>query len=293
MPTKMAMKLCPKLILVKPDFKKYAEASQIVFEIFRSFTDKVEGLSLDEAYLDVTDCPHFNNSATLIAQEIRKIIFEKTGLTASAGIAPNKLLAKLASDFKKPNGQFTVAPDKIDEIIRATPVGKIWGVGKVLNERLAGMDIKTCQDMQQLSRLEMIQYFGKIGDALYDYSRGIDEREVETEFERKSLSVERTFNRDLYNLEEMTPFVLEMIEEVRESLKDYSDRVIKNLHVKIKYFDFQQTTIERQLEVSEENFWQLFVERWSQDPRALRLIGVGVKFASTETSDCGQLALNV
>ena len=293
MPTKMAMKLCPRLVLIKPNFQKYSEASQIVFDIFRSFTDKVESLSLDEAYLDVTDCPLFNNSATLIAQEIRRIIFEKTQLTASAGIAPNKLLAKLASDFKKPNGQFTVSPDKIDELMKTIPVGKIWGVGKVMNERLGQMDIKTCGDLQSHPRHELIQLFGKMGDALYDFCRGHDEREVETEFERKSLSVERTFNRDLTSPEEFKPLLLEMVEEVKESLEDYQDRVIKNLHVKIKYFDFQSTTIERQLDLNADNFWELFMERWEQDPRALRLIGVGVKFVSTETEDCGQLQMIV
>ncbi len=293
MPTKTALKLCPKLVLVKPNFHKYSEASQQVFEIFRSFTDKVQPLSLDEAYLDVTDCPHFNNSATLIAAEIRKIIFEKTGLTASAGIASNKLLAKLVSDFKKPNGQFTCDPQKTDELIKSIPVGKIWGVGKVMNERLLQMNIKTCEDLQAVPRHQLIQYFGKMGDHLFDFCRGIDEREVETEFERKSLSTERTFNRDLVIMEEIKPFFSEMVAEVIESLEDYSDRVVKNLHVKIKYFDFQSTTIERQLDLNEENFWELFLERWSQDPRPIRLVGVGVKFISNETEDCGQLLLNV
>lgn len=293
MPTKTALKLCPKLVLVKPNFTKYAEASRIVFSIFREFTDKVEPLSLDEAYLDVTDCPEFNNSATLIAAEIRKRIFEKTGLTASAGIAPNKLLAKLSSDFKKPNGQFTVAPDQIHDLIKTIPVGKIWGVGKVMNERLGQMGVKTCEDLQAYPRHELIHLFGKMGDVLFDFCRGEDEREVETDFERKSLSVERTFNRDLDTIEDIRPIFEEIVEEVKESLEDYSDRIVKNLHIKIKYFNFQSTTIERQLEVKDENFWNLFLERWSEDPRALRLIGVGVKFHSTETEDCGQLMMNV
>ncbi len=293
MPTKTALKLCPKLVLVKPNFEKYSEASRQVFEIFRQFTDKIEPLSLDEAYLDVTDCTEFNNSATLIATEIRRRIFAKTGLTASAGIAPNKLLAKLASDFKKPNGQFTVAPDDIDDLIKSVPVGKIWGVGKVMNERLTSIGIKTCADLQEYPRHELIHSFGKMGDALFDFCRGHDDRDVESDFERKSLSVERTFDKDLDNLEEIKPLFSHLVEEVRESLEDYTDREIKNLHIKIKYFDFQSTTIERQLEMNEENSWTLFLERWSQDPRPVRLIGVGVKFHSTETEDCGQLMMNV
>ncbi len=293
MPTKTALKLCPKLVIVRPNFEKYSLASAQVREIFQEFTDHIEPLSLDEAYLDVTDCEQFNNSATLIAAEIRRRIFEKTGLTASAGIASNKLLAKLASDFKKPNGQFTCAPEKVDELIKTIPVGKIWGVGKVMNERLAQMNIKTCGELQAYSRYDLIHLFGKMGDLLFDFCRGIDEREVETDFERKSLSLEQTFERDLESVEEIKPLFTEMVEEVKEALEDYHDRTIKNLYVKIKYFDFQSKTIERQLPLETNNFWDLFLEKWSQDPRPLRLIGVGVKFQSTETEDCGQLQLNV
>lgn len=286
MSSAQALKLCPQLVLVKPNFRKYSEASEQVFEIFRQYTDLVEPMSLDEAYLDVTHSDHCQGSATLIAQEIRKRIYEKTQLTASAGIAPNKLIAKLASDINKPNGFFTVPPQKVAEFIAQTPIERIWGVGKVTAKRMHELGIKTCQDMQIFSRSDLIHHFGKFGDVLFDFCRGIDDREVETDYERKSLGTEETFIHDITDYEEMKLNVLRMVDEVREALKDYADKVVKNLHVKIKYLDFKQTTIERQLPFSEENFLRLLEERWAQDPRPVRLLGVGVKFEeSTSLSD--------
>lgn len=279
MATAHALKLCPHLVLVRGRMEKYKEASDIVFEIFHEYTDLVEGLSLDEAYLDVTDCELFNNSATLIAQDIRKKIFERTnGLTASAGIAPNKLLAKMASDLNKPNGQFTITPLEVEDFIKKIPVEKIHGVGKVTAKHMHDMNIRTCLDMQNYSRIDMIHYFGKFGDSLFDYCRGIDEREVETEYERKSLGTEETFSKDIAKLDEMREHVVRMVQEVSDSLSDYQDRTIKNLHVKIKYLDFKVTTIERAMPFSQENFLYLLEERWLQDPRPVRLLGVGVKF---------------
>lgn len=283
MATAHALKLCPHLVLVRGRMQKYKEASDQVFEVFHEYTDLVQGLSWDEAYLDVTDCELFNNSATLIAQDIRKKIYEKTnGLTASAGIAPNKLLAKLASDLNKPNGQFTIAPHEIDEFIKKIPIEKIWGVGKVTAKYMHDLGIKTCMDLQKHSRSEMIHLFGKFGDALFDYCRGHDDREVETEYERKSLGTEETYAKDISNFDEMKEHVTRMVQEVRESLEKYEERNIKNLHVKIKYFDFKLTTIERQMPFNEENFLYLLEERWSQDPRPVRLLGVGVKFEENE-----------
>ncbi len=285
MPTAMAMKLCPQLVLVKGNYKKYSEASEQVFEIFHQYTPLVQGLSLDEAYLDVTDCDLFQNSATWIAEDIRKKIFEKTGLTASAGIAPNKLIAKLSSDHNKPNGQFTVAPWMVDDFIKTVPVERIHGIGKVTAKYLHELGIKTCLDMQKYTRSDLIHLMGKFGDALYDFCRGIDEREVETEYERKSLSTETTFEKDLGNFEEMKTHLVTLVAELKDSLKNHEDREVKNLNVKIKYHDFKLTTIERQLPVDEENFVHLLEERWLQDPRPVRLLGVGVKFYDEITGE--------
>lgn len=291
MPTAHAKKLCPHLVVVRSNFAKYTEASEQIREIFHQFTDLVEPLSLDEAYLDVTDSPHFQGSATLIAQEIRKRIFEKTQLTASAGVAPNKLIAKLASDINKPNGLFTVAPHQVDDFIVKMPIERIWGIGKVTAKRMHEMGIKSCRDMQSYSRSDLIHHFGKFGDVLFDFCRGIDDREVEIEYERKSLGTEETFSKDLDSFEEMKLHVIRMAQEVKESLEDYQDKIVKNLHVKIKYFDFKQTTIERQLPLTDENIVMLLEERWSQDPRPVRLLGVGVKFEETRELSNVQLPL--
>lgn len=285
-----ALKLCPQLVLVNGHMERYKEASEIVFKIFHEYTDIVQGLSIDEAFLDVTDTKLFQNSATLIAQDIRKKIFERTdGLTASAGIAPNKLIAKLASDYKKPNGQFTVSPKDVSEFIRTVPVERISGVGKVTAKSMHDIGIKTCEDLQKYQYSELVHLFGKFGGALYEYCRGEDEREVETEWERKSLATEETYAQDISSYEEMKNQIIYLYEDLIRSLARYDDREIKNLNVKIKYFDFKQTTIERQLPVTLESFLNLFEERWLQDPRPIRLLGVGVKF--DETKELAQLSL--
>lgn len=291
MPTSQAMKLCPKLVLVKPNFQKYSEASEQIFEIFQGYTDLVEGLSLDEAFLDVTNSKDCHGSATLIAKEIRREIFEQTGLTASAGIAPNKLIAKLASDVNKPNGIFTVAPHQISGFIETMPVERIWGVGKVTAGRMHELGIKTCLHLQQLSCQDLIHHFGKFGEVLYYFCRGQDDREVETDYERKSLGTEETFSQDISELSTMKSHVARLAQELSETLEQYQDKTIKNIHLKIKYFDFKQTTIERQLPITEENFIKLLEERWSQNPHPVRLLGVGVKFVESKLISQYQLPL--
>ncbi len=293
MPTATAMRLCPQLVLVKGNYQKYIEASEQVHEVFHQYTEFVEGLSLDEAYLDVTNCELFQNSATWIAEDIRKKIFEKTGLTASAGIAPNKLIAKMASDYNKPNGQFTIAPWMVDDFMKTVPVEKIHGIGKVTAKYLHDHGIKTCLEMQKYTRSDLTHLLGKFGDALFDYCRGIDDREVITEYERKSVSHESTFDRDLTDFEEMKTYLVTMVSDLKESLENHQDREIKNLHVKIKYHDFKQTTIERQLPLEEENFLLLLEERWSQDPRPVRLLGVGVKFYNEACEEEEELQLDL
>jgi DNA polymerase-4 len=282
MPTAMAKKLCPQLVVVKSNFRKYIEASEQVFEVFHEYTPIVQSLSLDEAYLDVTGVDRCHNSATWMAQEIRQRVSEKTGLTVSAGIASNKLLAKIACEYNKPNGQFTVAPNDVEAFIKTVPIEKISGIGKVTAKHMHEMGLKTCEDLQAFTRDDMIYEFGRFGDDLYDYCRGIDEREVQTEWERKSLGTESTFSRDITDLQEMKTLLVPMIEEIKESLLDYEDRSLKGLQVKIKYHDFKQTTIERALPFSEENFLSLLEERWTRDPRPVRLLGVGVKFEETK-----------
>jgi DNA polymerase-4 len=291
MPTAHALKLCPQLVLVKPDFRKYSEASERVFDIFHQFTNLVEPISLDEAFLDVTNSTYFNGSATLIAQEIRREIFKKTKLTASAGVAPNKLIAKLASDINKPDGLVTIAPSLVENFIQNIPVERIWGVGKVTAKIMLEMGIRNCKDLQAFTRSDLIYHFGKFGDTLFDFCRGIDVREVEPDYERKSLGTEETFLKDIANFAEMKEHVSRMVQEVQEALDSHQDKTVKNLHVKIKYFDFKQTTIERQMPFNQESFLELLEERWCQDPRPVRLLGVGVKFEEAKVTDNFQLPL--
>ena len=281
MPTFMALNKCPELVLVRPDFKKYKEASKEIFKIFHEFTDKVEGLSLDEAYLDVTDCNLHGNSATLIAKEIKSRIYRKTGLTASAGVSYNKLLAKISSDLNKPNGLFTLSPLGCDEVIKSLSVNKIWGVGAKTFEKMKSLNIFTFGDLQKFSKLELEEHFGSFGPSLYLYCRGVDFREVKTERERKSLSVETTFRENIDELDRLEGHLEVILEEMAGRLERHSDRSIKTIFVKLKYADFTQTTIEEPFKVLEPDmFKKLLQKRFKEKPGPLRLLGAGVKFHS-------------
>lgn len=292
MPTYKALELCPNLILVNSHFDKYREASREVFAIFHEYTDKVEGLSLDEAYLDITDCDLFQNSATLIAQDIRKKIFERTGLTASAGVSYNKLLAKISSDINKPNGQYVVAPEEAEDIIKKWSIAKISGVGKVTIEKFTKLGLYNFGDLYQYSKLDLINHFGTFGPRLYNYVRGIDDREVITERERKSLSVERTFSSDIIEVESLNQKLFECFVELENRLSKYKNKNSKTLFIKIKYEDFTQTTIEEKYEsFLFETVQELFLKRFSEKNRKVRLLGVGIKFYSTK--DKGQLTFNL
>lgn len=291
MSTYAAKKLCPGLKFITPNFTKYKKASQAVFNILEKYTPLIEPISIDEAFLDVTSNLEYSNSATLLAKKIREEIFQETGLTASAGIAPNKLLAKIASDYNKPNGQFTVSPEDAADFIAQVPLQKIWGVGRVLSEKFKNMGLVTCKDLQELDLHELSHLCGRFGVTLYSFCRGIDQREVQTEYERKSVGVERTFIKDLTEMSVMRAKLAELIDELKSDLLRYPERRIKNIHVKIKYNDFQSTTIERNLSLIDQNFFNLFEERYIQEIRPVRLLGVGVKFYPTEIGEGGQLPL--
>lgn len=283
MPSSQAIRLCPSLILVPPQFNLYKKESQKVREIFQRFTNKIQPLSLDEAYLDVTDCTDFGGSATLIAQEIRRLIFVETGLTASAGVAPNKFLAKIASDWKKPNGQFVIRPQDIKSFMVDLPVDKIFGVGKVTAQKMYDLGIKTCGDLQKFTVFELHQFFGSRAQELHDYSYGIDERDVITEWERKSLTVESTFDKDLMSLEECQQELFPIYEDFLRRLKkdDSIDRV-RGIVVKLKFFDFKQTTHERVFKglPSLSEFESLLENAYLRRQTPVRLIGLGVRLGS-------------
>jgi DNA polymerase-4 len=235
-------------------------------------------LSLDEAYLDVS---HLQSSGAAIAREIRAQIFEETGLTASAGIASNKLIAKIASDWHKPNGQKQVTDDELPAFIAALPVGRIWGVGKKMREKLTALRIETCGDLQQLDQIELSQRFGKWGLELWHLCRGIDDRPVSPDRISKSVSSENTFSENIEVLPALIPPMRGMLEGLKEDLaKSHSDRVIRSLVVKLKFADFHRTTAERAGHtVDPAIFEELLTEAWKRGKnRAVRLLGVGVRF---------------
>jgi DNA polymerase-4 len=284
MPTGQALKLCPDLVVVPGTMSKYREAAQQIRQIFYRYTDKVEPLSLDEAYLDVTDCRECHGSATLIAEEIRQVIAREVGVTASAGIAPNKFLAKVASDLNKPDGQYVITPPEIDAFVEKLKVKRIFGVGKVTNEKLRRLGIETCGDLQQRPLLELVDKFGVFGKRLHDLSFGRDNREVNANSRRKSLSVERTYSDDLVDqaacLQKLPDLLLELRSRLRRVDSDYL--VTKQL-IKMKFSDFTSTTVERQVVkgLPIESFEDLCLQAWERGGRSVRLLGLGVRFIDT------------
>lgn len=285
MPVFKALELCPQLIIVPVRFDLYRGASSHIRSIFGRFTEIIEPLSLDEAYLDVS---HLLTRGSAIAREIRAQIFEETKLTASAGIAPNKLIAKIASDWHKPNGQKEVTEEEVPAFISAMPVGRIWGVGKKMREKLEGMGIHTCADLQQLDQIEMARRFGKWGLELWSLCRGMDDRPVEPDRTRKSVSCENTFPSNITVFEElMSPF-REMLAEVSADLASrHADRVIRSLVVKMKFADFERTTAERAgHQMDPAIYEQLLIEAWKRgEGRPVRLLGVGVRLEDPKENE--------
>lgn len=284
MPSSHAVRLCRDLILIPPDFESYKKESKSVREIMERFTDQIEPLSLDEAYLDVTDCKQFGGSATLIAQEIRRLIHVELNLTASAGIAPNKFLAKIASDWKKPNGQFVIRPEEVAEFILPLAIEKIHGVGKVTAVKMHERGLHTCADIQKHSVSQLTEWFGSRGEDLYNKSRGIDHRAVETSWERKSLTVEETYAKDIQTLDECLVKIPEIYSDWLRRLQkgNYEER-IKNIVVKLRFSDFKATTHEEAIPhfPTEEDFARLLTRAWQRRGDPVRLIGLGVHLIST------------
>ena len=240
MPALRAERLCPEAVFVPPDFARYKAVSRQVREIFLSHTDLVEPLSLDEAYLDVTEPRQPLGSATDIATRIRAEIFAATGLTASAGIAPNKFLAKIASDWRKPDGQFTVSPARIEAFLTPLPVGRIPGVGRVAEARLARMGIATVGQLRERPAEELHAAFGSFGDALYRRARGIDERPVEPDSPVQSISSEDTFAEDL-PLDALAPHIARLADKTWAATRR-TERVGHTVVLKLKTAQFRILT---------------------------------------------------
>ncbi|MFT5956797.1 MAG: DNA polymerase-4 [Flavobacteriales bacterium] len=241
MPSSLAARKCPQLIFVRPRFDAYKAVSNQIRAIFFDYTDLVEPLSLDEAFLDVTQNKKNFPSASLIAEEIRIRIYQELNLTASAGVSVNKFLAKVASDENKPNGQFLIAPDQIDDFSAKLEINKFFGIGKVTSERLMRMGIHTGNDLRRFSRPALVQIFGKSGAYYYNICRGIDERAVKPDRVRRSVGAERTFNEDLGDLMQQESALLEIAEEVSRRLKS-GEYKGKTVSVKLRYADFSTFT---------------------------------------------------
>lgn len=294
MPSARANRLCPGLIFVRPRFERYREVSEQIRRIFHSVTDLVEPLSLDEAYLDVTDNHCGQPSATRLAESLRQRIVEDTGLTASAGVSYNKFLAKIASDLNKPNGQAVILPSQAQAFMRQLPVERFHGIGQATAARMQKLGIATGADLERWPLGRLINAFGKAGQHYHDICRGIDRREVRSHRQRKSVGVEDTFEHDLNTLDAL-----------HEQLKALSERVASRCEragvkghtvtLKLRYGDFSTLTRSRTLAAAVTQTDQLLLcaqalleECW-QAGRGVRLLGVTL--SRLEPRDSGQQSL--
>ena len=286
MPGRMALEKCPQLIVIKPRFQRYKEISQQIRKIFYDYTDMVEPLSLDEAYLDVTENKKGIESANDIAREIRQRIFEETGLTASAGISVNKFLAKVASDYNKPNGQKTIHPIQILEFMEELPIEKFYGIGKVTANKMHEMHIFKGADLKKKSLEELIRHFGKSGNYYYNVVRGIHKSEVKPHRIQKSVAVEETFWENL--LDEDSVFKqLQLISEELEARLSKKEIKGKSLTLKIKYKDFTQYTRSTTRENyfgDAEDFYKTARKLWELRPfdKPVRLLGLSLSNLNTQ-----------
>ena len=298
MPSKIAIRKCPHLIFAGSDFKKYKEVSNQIREIFFEYTDLVEPLSLDEAFLDVTENKINLPSATLIAKQIKKKIKDKTELTASAGVSFNKFLAKIASDYDKPDGFFAITPDMAEEFIENLAIEDFFGVGKVTAEKMQKLGIKTGYDLKQWELNALIKTFGKVGRFYYNIARAIDNRDVNPDRIRKSIGAERTFSYDIFN-----------IDEIKERTENIADKLIercikaetfgRTLTLKVKYSDFKQITRSKTvnykisdkvtiLSLAEELFEQVDFTY-----NSIRLIGLSITNLDNQGEEAFQLNLDL
>ncbi|GAP65591.1 nucleotidyltransferase/DNA polymerase involvedin DNA repair [Mizugakiibacter sediminis] len=241
MPALRAERLCPQAIFVAPDFARYRAVSRQVREIFARHTDLIEPLSLDEAYLDVTVTKSGLPTATATAQAIRAAIREETGLTASAGVAPNKFLAKIASDWRKPDGLYVIPPARVEAFLTPLPVGRLPGVGKVMERRLAALGIATVGDLRGYALAALEQRFGRWGRRLHELARGIDEHPVQPERPTVQVSAEDTFERDL-RLDELEPHIRRLAEKTWAAAAREPARIARTVVLKLKTADFHVLT---------------------------------------------------
>ncbi|MHA7879625.1 MAG: DNA polymerase IV [Saccharospirillum sp.] len=284
MSTAMALRLCPQLTLVRGRMEAYKEASRQIFDIYRRYTDLIEPLSLDEAYMDVSNSTACQGSATLMAQAIRQDVQRETGLTVSIGVAANKFLAKIASDWNKPDGMKVILPDEIDAFIEDLPVTKLHGVGKRTAEKLHAQGLYNCGDIRRTALRGLLERHGAFGQRLYDLAHGRDDREVKVSRVRKSISTENTFAKDLPDLTQCEQQLPELIADLERRFARLAGYRIEGALVKVKFNNFQQTTVEHSdPSPSTERFRQLLREGWQRQARPVRLLGVGYRLGQRST----------
>lgn len=283
MPSLTAVRLCPHAVFVQPNMPKYKDTSAEIMDIFRSYTDIVEPLALDEAYLDVTTNKKGMKSATWLAQQIKKDIYDRTGLTASAGVSYNKFIAKIASGYKKPNGLTVIPPDKARAFIDAIPIGDFYGVGKVTEERLLALGIKNGRDLRQFTLDELIEVCQSRGKQLYEHVRGIDERPVEANRKRKSLGKEKTLLHNVAHVEDMLPILSELCSTISEQLQRH--QVLTSvITIKVKFADFKQIT--RRTTLSEPTNQLRVIEQTAHELlQSIAWHGQEVRLLGVHTSD--------
>jgi DNA polymerase-4 len=295
MSSKRALELCPEIIFVRPRFEIYKQVSNAIRSIFSRYTDLIEPLSLDEAYLDVTQDKLGIGSALDIAKEIKKSIHSELNLTASAGVSTNKFVAKIASDLNKPDGLTFIGPSKIESFIEHLAIEKFHGVGKVTAKKMKGLNIFNGADLKKLSKQQLIQYFGKVGNFYYDIVRGIDNRPVEPYRELKSIGAEDTFNEDIYDISLMLHELRIIVSKVQKRLES---KQVKGYTVtlKIKFSDFKQITrnYTHVAPIQLEEIEQFAIDLLKQAPiegKGIRLLGVTLSNFNPYKNNLYQLSL--
>jgi DNA polymerase-4 len=300
MASSTAYRLCPDAVFIRPRFDMYRAVSAQIREIFYEYTDLVEPLSLDEAFLDVTENYKGLPSATLIAKEIKRKIYHRTErLTASAGVSFNKFLAKVASDMNKPDGITVITPDMADDFIDRLPIRKFFGVGKVTEEKMLNLGIKTGADLKRYRKEQLIQIFGKSGSYFYNIAHGMDDRPVEPNRIRKSIGKETTFSEDIADTEQMIGILENIADRLENSLikREAKGRTIT---LKVKYFDFQSVTRRITIDEPVDNasvimrYVKPLLTKTEAGIKKVRLLGISVSNFDDQDTDigpCGQLLL--
>lgn len=274
-----ARRLCRDLIIIPGNMEKYREASRQIHRIYQDYTSLIEPLSLDEAFLEVSGSPVLQGSATLIASDIRRRVREEVGITLSAGIAPNKFLAKIASDWNKPDGQFTITPAEVADFVRTLPVSKIHGVGKVTARKMQLLGIDTCADLQTFSKPQLLEMFGSFGERLYALCRGEDNRPIATDQEPRSVSVEQTYAEDLQTVEQCLAELPELLAQLQQRLqRKGAANVIGKQYIKLKFSNFVSTTVEHVAQAPDlEGLNALCRTGFERGNLPVRLLGIGVR----------------